>query len=51
MIFLTDKTGVYELLPGFIAGLVFAVVVSLLDKKPSKEVEALYDKAISAEIE
>jgi len=42
---------VYELLPGFIAGLVFAVVVSLLDKKPSKEVEALYDKAISAEIE
>ena len=46
-----DKTGVYELLPGFIAGFVFAVVVSLIDKKPSKEVEALYDLAVSSEIE
>lgn len=51
MLLLTDTTGVYELLPGFIAGLVFAVVVSLIDKKPSKEVEALYEKAISSEIE
>ncbi len=51
MLLLTDATGVYELLPGFIAGLVFAVVVSLIDKKPSKEVEALYEKAISSEIE
>lgn len=51
MNFLTDVTGVYELLPGFIAGFVFAVVVSLIDKKPSKEVEKLYDLAVSAEIE
>ncbi len=51
MNFLTDVTGVYELLPGFIAGAIFAVVVSLIDKKPSKEVEDLYDLAVSAEIE
>ncbi len=51
MNFLTDVTGVYELLPGFIAGGLFAIVVSLIDKKPSKEVEELYDLAISAEIE
>ncbi|MBO5859150.1 MAG: sodium/proline symporter PutP [Clostridia bacterium] len=51
MNFLTESTGVYELLPGFIAGFIFAVVVSLIDKKPSKEVEKLYDLAVSAEIE
>ena len=51
MNFLTESTGVYELLPGFIAGFIFAVVVSLIDKKPSKEVEELYDLAVSAEIE
>ena len=50
MNFLAD-TGIYELLPGFIAGFVCAVVVSLIDKKPSKEIEELYEKAISAEIE
>ena len=51
MNFLTESTGVYELLPGFIAGFIFSVVVSLIDKKPSKEVEELYDLAVSAEIE
>ncbi len=50
MVFLSS-TGIYELLPGFIAGAVAAIVVSLIDKKPSKEVEALFDKAVSAEIE
>ena len=50
MIFLSS-TGIYELLPGFIAGTVAAIVVSLIDKKPSKDVEALFDKAVSAEIE
>ena len=51
MNFLTESTGIYELLPGFIAGFLFSVIVSLIDKKPSKEVEALYDLAVSAEIE
>ena len=48
---LVNDTGIYELLPGFIVGAVSAVVVSLIDKKPSKEVEALFDKAVSSEIE
>ncbi len=51
MNFLTDSTGVYELLPGFIAGALFAVIVSLVDKKPAKEVEELFDRAVSSEIE
>ena len=45
MLKLSESTGIYELLPGFIAGFVFAVVVSLIDKKPSKEVVALFDRA------
>lgn len=51
MNFLTESTGVYELLPGFIAGALCAVIVSLIDKKPSKEVEELFDLAVSSEIE
>ena len=42
-----DKTGVYELLPGFIVCLVLAVVVSLIDKAPSKEVVEIFEKATS----
>lgn len=40
-------TGIYEIVPGFIVGLVLAIVVSLIDKKPSPEVEAIYQKAVS----
>jgi sodium/proline symporter len=39
--------GVYEILPGFIAGLIAAVVVTLVDKEPSAEVQALFDRAAS----
>ena len=42
-------TGIYEIIPGFIAGGVLAVVVTLLDKKPSAEVCAIYDAATSKE--
>lgn len=42
-------TGIYELLPGFVAGMIAAVVVSLLTKAPSKEVEELFDKAVAYE--
>ncbi len=38
-------TGLYELLPGFSVGFLTAVIVSLLGKKPSAEVTALFDKA------
>ena len=40
-------TGIYEIIPAFFAGTVAAVVVSLLSKKPDKEVEELFDKAVS----
>ena len=39
----------YEIVPGFIASLVAAIVITLIDKKPSKEVEALFDQATSSE--
>ena len=41
-------TGVYEIIPGFFAGLVVAVLVSLVTPKPSKEVEELFDRALKA---
>ena len=49
--FLSESTGIYELFPGFIAGLICAVVVTLLDKKPAKEVTDLFDRAVSEEDE
>lgn len=45
LIFLSGPTGIYELLPGFIAGLLCCFVVSMIDKAPSKEVEAIFEKA------
>ena len=44
------STGVYEIIPGFIASLLAAVAVTMVDKKPSAEVEALFDKATSPEM-
>ena len=41
-------TEVYEIIPGFFAGLVAAVLVSLVTPKPSKEVEELFDRALKA---
>ena len=47
--FLTKSTGIYELLPGFIVGFVCCVIGSLLDKEPSKEVQAIFEAATSKE--
>lgn len=44
-------TGVYEILPGFVAGAIVAVVVTLLTKAPSQEVCAIYDKAVDKAID
>ena len=41
-------TGIYEIIPGFIAGFVAAVAATLLDKAPDKEVEAIFDRATAA---
>ncbi len=38
--------GLYELLPGFVFGMLCAVVVTLITKKPDKAVEELFDKAV-----
>lgn len=44
--------GLYEIIPGFLAGLIVAVLVTLITKKPSEEVLAIYDLVASdAEIE
>ena len=43
-----SSTGVYEIVPGFLAGLILAVVVSLATKAPSKDVEELFDKAVAS---
>ena len=42
-------TGLYEIIPGFAAGLIVAVVVSLVTKKPSREVEELFEAGVRYE--
>ena len=49
--FLSSSTGIYELIPGFVVSMIVAVVVTLLDKKPSEEIVAIYDKATSLDEE
>jgi sodium/proline symporter len=43
--------GVYEILPGFVAGIIAAIVVTLIDKEPDPEIQALFDRASSGEVE
>ena len=44
------ETGLYEIIPGFFAGLVAAVVVSLCSPAPGKDVEELFDMASKSEL-
>lgn len=44
------NTQLYEIVPGFIIGLIVAVVVSYTTKKPSQEVVELFDKVKTSEI-
>lgn len=48
---LLKDLGIYEIIPGFVAGLIFAIVVSLLTKKPSEEVTTIFDKVAVGEID
>jgi len=48
---LLASTGVYEIVPGFILGAIAAVVVTLVDKKPSAEIEAIYNTATDNSID
>lgn len=43
------NTKIYELAPGFVCGLIAAVIVTLITKAPDKKVEELYDKALAYE--
>ncbi len=43
-----SSSGIYEIIPGFAAGLAAAVAVTLLDKEPSEAIKAVFDKATSA---
>ncbi len=47
LLMLSKSTGIYEILPGFVACLVIAVAVSLIDEKPSAEVERIFEDATS----
>jgi len=48
---LTAATGIYEIIPGFILGGIASVVVTLIDKAPSAEVEAIYERATDNSID
>jgi len=43
-----SSVGIYEIIPGFAAGLIAAIIVSKCSKAPSAEVEALFDKAVAS---
>ena len=45
--FLSSSTGLYEIIPGFIVSLVVAVIVTLADKEPSKEVQDLFEASLA----
>lgn len=42
-----SHTGIYEIIPGFFAGLMVAVIVSMLSSKPSQDVYNLFDKSLA----
>jgi len=44
-------SGIYEILPGFVAGLIAALAVSLITKKPSKEVDAIFQIATDPSVD
>ena len=48
---LTAVTGVYEIIPGFIIGGIAAIIAALLDKAPTQEVIAIFDKATDNSID
>lgn len=48
-VFLSASTGVYELLPGFAAGMLFAIAATLLDKAPAADVTDIFDRAVAPE--
>lgn len=50
-VYLSTSTGIYEIFPGFVIGAAAAVIVTLLSKKPSQEVCAVYERATDNSID
>lgn len=50
-LFLSAKTGIYEIFPGFIFGMLCAVVVTLISKEPSEEVIKMFERATDDSID
>lgn len=48
---LTAITGIYEIIPGFLIGALAAAAATLLDKAPSEEVLAIYERATDNSID
>ena len=46
LVFLSD-IGIYEIIPGFVASMIAAVFVTLITKKPSEDIEKLYDNSVA----
>lgn len=44
-----SHTGIYELLPSFLIGLLAAVLVTLMTKEPSEEVKSMFEEAVNME--
>ncbi|MEE0841211.1 MAG: sodium/proline symporter, partial [Acutalibacteraceae bacterium] len=45
------NTGIYEIIPGFVAGAIAAIIATLCTKAPSKEVIDIYNTAIDTSID
>jgi len=48
---LTAVTGIYEIIPGFIIGGIAAAVTTLIDKAPSQDVKAIFERATNNSID
>ncbi len=48
---IVSNTGVYEIIPGFIAGLIVSIIVTLCTKAPDSKVEAIFNNATDKSID
>ena len=49
--FLTGTTGIYEIVPGFIAGMLAAVIATLATSAPGEEVARIFAAATDASVD
>lgn len=51
LIALSNATGIYEIIPGFIVGLITSIVFSLTDEASSEDIQKVFEKAVNSEDE